>query len=192
MVTFLGEATRWGGIVVAHPHREEPVYGTTEGRLADPAAGPVPYRHLLVYSTEQLWQGWRSSKVMPPTDPEMDGILREVEAKRQRAEAAEQLYQDQLARWTRLRDAFQAVAGFCMQDHAVELGREPTREEFYRAWAERFASFGRAIRDHGLVDWVEREYSPDSLDGQWTRGMLRPSGLHDALSVRTWGAPRRW
>ena len=153
-------------------YREEPVYGTAEVLLADPAAGPVPYRHLLVYSTEQLWQWWRSSKVMPPTDPDMDQILREVQAKRQQAEAAEQRYQEQLARWTRLRDAFQAAAGFCMQDYTAELGREPTRDEFYRAWAERLASFGRAIRDHGLVDWVEREYSPDSLDGQWTRGML--------------------
>jgi hypothetical protein len=53
-------------------HREEPVYGTREVPLADPATGPVPYRHLLVYSTEQLWQWWRSSKVMPPTDPDMD------------------------------------------------------------------------------------------------------------------------
>jgi nucleoside phosphorylase len=102
----------------------------------------------------------------------MDQILREVQAKRQRAEAAEKLHQERLARWTRLRDAFQAAAGFSMQDYAAELGREPTRDEFYRAWAERLASFGRAIRDHGLVDWVEREYSPASLDVQWTRGML--------------------
>src|SRR5262249_20304283 len=102
----------------------------------------------------------------------MDGILRKVQAKRQRAEATEQLYQEQLARWTRLRDAFQAAAGFSMQDYAIELGREPTRDEFYRAWAERLASFGRIIRDQGLVDWLEREYRPNSLDGQGPRGIL--------------------
>jgi hypothetical protein len=164
-------------------YREEPVYGTTEVPFADPAAGPVPYRHLLAYSTEQLWRWWRSIKVMPPTDPDMDQILREVQAKRQGAEAAEQLYQEQLAWWTRLRDAFQVAAGFCMQDYAVELGREPTRDEFYRAWAERLATLGRTIRELGMVDWVEREYHPDSLDGRWTRGMiLRASKMPDDVA----------
>jgi hypothetical protein len=90
-----------GGVMFGvQRYREEPVYGTTEVRLADQAAGPVPYPHLLVYSTEQLWQWWRSIKDMPPTDPGMDRILREVQAKRQRAEAAEQLYQNQLAKGT--------------------------------------------------------------------------------------------
>lgn len=152
--------------------REEPVYGTKEVPLADPAAGPVPFRSLLLYSTEQLWEWWRSLEVMKPTDPDMDGILRQVQAKREQGEAAERLYRERLARWTRLRDTFQEAAGFRMEDYATELGRSPTKDEFYRGWAERLAAFGRAIQEHDLVGWVEREYNPDSLDGQWTRGLL--------------------
>jgi hypothetical protein len=67
----------------------------------------------------------------------MDQILREVQAKRQRAEAAEQLYQEQLARWTRLRDAFQAAAGLAAlaaehqrEQHLTTVDSEHVR----RAW----------------------------------------------------------
>jgi nucleoside phosphorylase len=142
---------------------------------------------------------------MTALDPDAESILRQVQADRREQEARHQAYLEQRKPWHQLKDAFHSVYSFAKQDYEKnEIRRSATADEFYQAWAERLAALGLLLRERGFVELLEREFNPESLEGQWGRrvlltachrpteigqlqGMLQTSGQEPRLhSVREW------
>jgi nucleoside phosphorylase len=108
-------------------YREEPVYGTTKVPLAKTEAGPVPYRHLLVYSTPELWA--RGREDAERTLPGRIGIFRGDVKAGEGAMSDIILFQDN---YGDLRQCERAKAEhygpFLLADAQVDLYRLPNRD----------------------------------------------------------------
>ena len=160
--------------------REEPIYDTSVVPLADPESGPVPYRHLLVYSTDQLWDWWRSASVgaprasmfqaasiprpiqslsqtMPPTDPsdKLRAILQQATISRLAREEQERRDEEQRhgsERLIRVLDETRNATPDLLADRAKTQGEVmgDANAMFYPRWANRFQDLGQELNSVGL------------------------------------------